>query len=233
VVDVVGTAGGMTDIFIVDPDELTLAALRARLSDSHDGTIRTYRSAEAFLGALDPDDRGILLVEFHLPRMQGLDLVRALDARRGPFVSIMLGAAPEVALVVAAMRTGAHDVLEKPYLPHKLAHVVESARAVLETLTRSRAIERSAVERIGRLSRRERAVFDRLVAGQSTKEIAQDFALSPRTVEVHRANIMAKLDVAGLPDALRIAYDAGAIGQASASEEPAAGDRAVALGSGG
>jgi two-component system response regulator FixJ len=126
----------------------------------------------------------------------------------------------DVPLAVEAMKMGAIDFLEKPFEEELLLTSVRSALNVLERDHR-RELERAEIEgRLAALSHRERDVLEGLVAGQANKQIAFQLGISPRTIEIYRANLMTKMQAASLSELVRMAIIAGVLGQQSASEEP-------------
>ncbi len=199
-------------IHLVDDDDAVRASLHALLSLRGDLIVRSFRSGDQFLADAPTLDPGVVLLDFHMPGANGLDVLNALSkADGGKFATIMLTGEGNVALAVAAMKAGALDFIEKPYDTDTLLAVLDSAfaRQEQESITHEHAAEARA--RIGALSPRERDVLMGLIEGRANKVIAYELDISPRTVEVYRAKLMTKLDVRSLPEALRIAFAAGLI----------------------
>jgi two-component system response regulator FixJ len=174
--------------------------------------VRSFRSGDQFIDALPQLDPGIALLDFHMPGTNGLDVLAALRAAEsGRFAAIMLTGEGNVTLAVQAMKEGAVDFIEKPYEAAALLATVDAAFDHLEQESVALAHSAQARARIGALSPRERDVLMGLIEGRANKVIAHELDISPRTVEVYRANLMTKLAVRSLPEALRVAFAAGMI----------------------
>ena len=197
-------------IYIVDDDDAVRASLHSLLSVHSDMVIRGYRSGDAFLEDVAELDAGVLLLDFHMPGATGLDVLEAIegDAR---FVPIILTGQGNVALAVQAMKAGALDFIEKPYEAEMLMEVIDGAFARLERTSEADARVKAARAKIAALSPRETDTLRGLIEGRSNKVIAHDLDISPRTVEIYRANLMDKLEVRSLSEALRIAFAAGMV----------------------
>ncbi|WP_448661338.1 response regulator transcription factor [Sphingomonas sp. CJ20] len=195
-------------IYIVDDDDAVRASLHSLLSVRADLVVRSYRSGDAFLqeaGELDP---GVLLLDFHMPGASGLDVMIALEGV-GRFVPIVLTGQGNVGLAVQAMKAGALDFIEKPYEAELLMQVIDNAFSRLEEDSEAASRIGAAEAKIAKLSPRETDVLKGLIEGRSNKIIAYELDISPRTVEIYRANLMEKLEVRSLSEALRIAFAAG------------------------
>ena len=195
-------------IYIVDDDDAVRASLHSLLSVRSDLVIRSYRSGDAFLAEARELDSGVLLLDFHMPGSTGLDVLNALD-ETGPFVPIVLTGQGNVTLAVQAMKAGAIDFIEKPYEATQLLSVVENAFLRLAEDSSAAARVDQATAKIAKLSPRETDVLKGLIEGRSNKVIAYELDISPRTVEIYRANLMEKLEVRSLSEALRVAFAAG------------------------
>jgi len=196
-------------IYVVDDDDAVRASLHSLLSVQTDLVIRSYRSGDAFLeeaGELDP---GVLLLDFHMPGASGLDVLQTIDS--GTFASIILTGQGNVGLAVQAMKAGALDFVEKPYEADQLMQLIDTAFARLEQDSGAAARVEAAKAKIAKLSPRECDVLMGLIEGRSNKVIAYELDISPRTVEIYRANLMEKLEVRSLSEALRVAFAAGLI----------------------
>lgn len=199
-------------IYIVDDDDAVRASLHTLLSLRADAIVRSFRTGDQFIAALPQLDPGVALLDFHMPGTNGLDVLAALgEADGGKFVAIMLTGEGNVTLAVQAMKAGALDFIEKPYEAATLLATVDAAFAHLEETSVAVTQSAQARARIGALSPRERDVLMGLIEGRANKVIAYELDISPRTVEVYRANLMAKLSVRSLPEALRVAFAAGMI----------------------
>jgi two-component system response regulator FixJ len=197
-------------IYIVDDDDAVRASLHSLLSVRADLVIRSYRSGDAFLAEARELDSGVLLLDFHMPGASGLDVLHALDGNSG-FVPIILTGQGNVSLAVQAMKAGALDFIEKPYDARTLMDVIANAFAQLEQGGEAEARILAAKAKIALLSPRETDTLKGLIEGRSNKIIAYELDISPRTVEIYRANLMEKLGVRSLSEALRIAFAAGMV----------------------
>lgn len=195
-------------IYIVDDDDAVRASLHSLLSLQPDLVVRSYRSGDAFLEEVAELDPGVLLLDFHMPGATGLDVLQAIRGKPN-FASVVLTGQGNVTLAVQAMQAGALDFIEKPYEAEMLLELVENAFRQLERESESAARVDAAKSRISKLSPRETDVLKGLIEGRSNKIIAYELDISPRTVEIYRANLMDKLDVRSLSEALRIAFAAG------------------------
>jgi two-component system response regulator FixJ len=191
-------------VFIVDDDPLLRSSLEVTLNSAGLKTEK-FASAAYFLTYLTPLHVGCLLVDLRMPGIDGLELQTELALRNAPISAIIMTGYADVALAVRAIKGGALDVLEKPFKRTQLLCQVASGLALArEKLARIRATETSRA-RLNALTDREREVVKLLLAGQTNKEIARALGLSPRTVEIHRARVMEKLDVSNLPALVRMA----------------------------
>ncbi|SEP44368.1 two component transcriptional regulator, LuxR family [Methylobacterium sp. ap11] len=194
---------GEVPVDVVD-DDLAVRQSLAFLFASDGIPVRLHESATAFL-AYPRQEAGCIVTDVRMPGLDGIALLRRLKARGdGRPVIVMTGHA-DVPLAVAAMREGAFDFIEKPFDDEVLLAAVRAA------LDRGRrAAERHAAvaetgRRIAALSERERQVLDELMAGSPNKVIAQALGISPRTVEIYRANVMAKMQAGSLAELVRMA----------------------------
>lgn len=199
----------MRTIYIVDDDDPVRASLQSLLSVRKNLLIRSFRSGDLFLEQVEELDPGVLLLDFNMPGSNGLDVLRALRPFGNRFVSIVLTGKGSIDVAVQAMKIGAMDFLEKPYDPVVLLQLIDSAFVQHEQQHAMEERTAQAASRIDALSPRERDVLKGLIEGRSNKVIAFELELSPRTVEIYRANLMQKLDVRSLSDALKIAFAAG------------------------
>ena len=152
-----------------------------------------------------------MVSDVRMPGIDGIELLKRLkaDGRRFP-VLIMTGHG-DVPLAVEAMKLGAVDFLEKPFEDDRLIGMIDIALKQAETGARSEAATLDIAARIESLSPRERQVMEGLVAGLSNKLIAREYDISPRTIEVYRANVMTKMQASSLSELVRLAMRAGAI----------------------
>ncbi|QIG79733.1 response regulator transcription factor [Stakelama tenebrarum] len=195
-------------VYIVDDDDAVRASLHGLLSVQPDLVIRGFRTGDAFLEELPELAPGVALLDFHMPGSSGLDVLRRIgsDVR---FAAVILTGQGNVTLAVEAMKEGALDFIEKPYEAEELLAIVDAAFSRLDQDSAEAARVQSATTKIDKLSPRETDVLKGLIEGRSNKIIAYDLDISPRTVEIYRANLMEKLEVRSLSEALRIAFAAG------------------------
>ncbi|MEE8631349.1 MULTISPECIES: response regulator FixJ [Methylobacterium] len=194
---------GEVPVDVVD-DDLAVRQSLAFLFASDGIPVRLHDSATAFLAG-PAQAAGCIVTDVRMPGLDGIALLRRLKARGdGRPVIVMTGHA-DVPLAVAAMREGAFDFIEKPFDDEVLLAAV---RAALDSGRRAAERHAAAAEtgrRIAALSERERQVLDELMAGSPNKVIAQALGISPRTVEIYRANVMAKMQAGSLAELVRMA----------------------------
>jgi len=198
-------------IYIVDDDQSVRAALQSLLSTQPNLMIFGYRSGDDFLAQKDDLEPGCILLDYDMPGANGLDVLREIGTLPRKFGPIILTGQGATSVVVQAWKLGALDFLEKPCDPATLLGVVDNAFATIEQDQLAVSLADRAKASIEGLSPRERDVLMGLIEGQANKVIAFGLSISPRTVEIYRANLMAKLNVRSLSEALRIAFAAGLI----------------------
>lgn len=171
--------------------------------------VATYASGIEFLAAAKSAEAGCVLLDIRMPAMDGLEVQRSMIERGIAMPVIMLTGHGEVALAVSAMKAGAIDFIEKPFEKAALLAAIEQAFDRLNDTGRHRLDAAEASVQLATLTPRERDVLEGLVQGLPNKTIAFDLGISPRTVEVHRFNLMHKLGAGSLSEVLRIAFAAG------------------------
>lgn len=194
-------------VHVIDDDAAMRASL-AFLLDVHAFDARLHESAAAFLEAAAADT-DCVLTDIRMPEMTGLDLVRRLreEGRRSPVV-VMTGHG-DVGLAVEAMKAGVIDFIEKPFSDDVLIAALQNAFASIQPEIEAGDARRAAEARLSALSPRERDVLEGVVAGKLNKVIAFELEISPRTVEIYRANLMTKTGARTMADLMRIALAAG------------------------
>jgi two-component system response regulator FixJ len=195
-------------VHVIDDDEAVRRSL-ALLLVSSGHTVETYPSAEAFLAAIERVKPGCVIVDIRMPDMDGLELQEELRRRDFTNPVIVVTGHGEIALATRAMKAGAIDFIEKPYSDDDLLGAVSSGLARLEDSRHARQQADLAKGRVSALTPRERDVLRHLVSGRPNKVIAHELGISPRTVEIHRANMMEKLSCRSLAEAVRLALTAG------------------------
>jgi two-component system, LuxR family, response regulator FixJ len=195
-------------VHVVDDDEAVRHSL-AFLLETAGIEVQTYDSAVAFLKVAPEVRVGCVITDVRMPDMSGIDLLRRLKELKIEAPVIVITGHGDVPLAVEAMKIGAADFLEKPFDDEAL---LASVRSALDSQDRNRQRQAERAEiaaRLAALSNRERDVLDGLVAGQANKQIAFDLGISPRTVEIYRANLMTKMEAASLSALVRMALIAG------------------------
>jgi two-component system response regulator FixJ len=206
-------------IHIVDDDADVRDSLRALL-ESAGYRCATYESGSAFLSAVPKAGVGCAIVDVRMPAMDGLALMGELFERRIQIPVILATGFGEVPLAVRAMKAGAVDFIEKPCRLSELQDAIGRALAIAEKGKRSATEEEEAARRLSRLTQRERDVFERLIVGDANKSIANRLSISARTVEIHRARVMEKLQAKSLPELVRLALAAHAAPAISSEDRP-------------
>ncbi len=197
-----------TIIYVIDDDEAVRESLQFLLKTAG-MTVRGFDSAKSFLAALPDVRSGCIITDVRMPDITGIDLLRQLKEKGVEVPVIVITGHGDIALAVEAMKIGAVDFLEKPFDDDTL---IDAVRASLNR--NADAAQRNAEladirDRLAALSNRERQVLEGLVAGKANKVIAFDLGISPRTVEIYRANLMTKMAANSLSDLVRMAMMAG------------------------
>lgn len=189
-------------VHIVDDDEAVRQSLAFMLS-SAGLAVRLYGSAKAFLDGLDPTQCGCLITDVRMPEITGIELLHRLKERAPCLPAIVITGHGDVPLAVEAMKAGAIDFIEKPFDEEAILNAVKTALEKSGEEPDGDLVEVTA--RLNSLSERERQVLEGLVAGQPNKVIAATLGISPRTVEVYRANLMTKMQAKSLSEVIRMA----------------------------
>lgn len=201
-----------TIVHVIDDDDAVRESL-AFLLGTAGIDVQTYESAVAFLDVAPEVKLGCVITDVRMPELSGVDLLRRLRELKLGVPVIVITGHGDVPLAVEAMKIGAVDFLEKPFDDEVLLASVRSALNQLDRDSKRQA-ERGEIEgRLATLSNRERDVLEGLVAGHANKQIAYDLGISPRTIEIYRANLMTKMQAASLSDLVRMALIAGILDQ--------------------
>lgn len=191
-------------VHVIDDDPAVRDSL-SFLLETANLRARTYESAVAFLEALPEVKSGCVVTDVRMPEMTGIELVKRLKAQGFRLPIVMITGHADVPLAVEAMKAGVADFIEKPFDDEVLLSAISSALSVGERDRQGAAETAEISARLASLSGREREVLDGLVAGHANKVIAYDLGISPRTVEIYRANVMTKMKAASLSELVRMA----------------------------
>lgn len=195
-------------IHIVDDEEAIRRSASFMLKTSG-FEVMTWASGVEFLKEARSVETGCVLLDVRMPEMDGLEVQKAMAERGIAMPVVVLTGHGDVTIAVQAMKAGAVDFLEKPFEKASLMSAIEAAFARIDDASARHSRAQEAEVLVAGLTAREQDVLKGLAKGLPNKTIAYDLGISPRTVEVHRANLMTKLEVRSLSDALRIAFSAG------------------------
>jgi two-component system response regulator FixJ len=195
-------------IYIVDDDTAVRDSLEALLM-AHGYEVECFASGIDFIDACDEKCTGCVLLDVRMPRMDGIEVQARLHAIRPDLPVIMITGHGDVSMAVRAMKAGAVDFVEKPLREEALLEGIEAALQIARESHRQQDLGATALSNIEKLTPREREVLEQLVIGRPNKVIAQALDCSPRTVEIHRARIMEKMQARSLPHLVRLALAAG------------------------
>lgn len=196
-------------VHLVDDDEAIRRSVGFALKTSG-FQVRSYENGVEILKSAPDLEPGCILLDIRMPGMDGLEVQEALKAKGVTLPVIIMTGHGDVNLAVRAMKAGALDFIEKPFEKAVLLGAVEHAMSRLKQTAETLRDASEAATRLQRLTPRERDVLEGLAKGLPNKSIAYDLGISPRTVEIHRANLMDKLGVKSLSEALRTAFAAEA-----------------------
>jgi two-component system, LuxR family, response regulator FixJ len=203
-----------TVVHVIDDDDAARDSLSFLLRTAK-LDVRTYESAPAFLAAIKTLSLGCIITDVRMPEMTGIELLRRLRESGNDVPVIVITGHGDIPLAVEAMKFGAVDFFEKPYDDESMVAAVRSALNRHEGVAQKQAQRSILDERLATLSNRERQVLEGLVAGKPNKIIAFDHGISPRTVEVYRANVMSKMQASSLSELVRMALIAGILNDGS------------------
>jgi two-component system response regulator FixJ len=192
-------------VHVVDDDESARESL-AFLLEAADFEVVSHASPLALLNALPLDGAGCVITDMRMPDMTGLELVRELNARGSRVPIIMITGHGDIPLAVEAMRAGVADFIEKPFGESRMLDALNRALETAPPPADTQASDETALvhQRMETLSERERQVLDGVVDGQPNKVIARELGISPRTVEIYRAKLMAKMHADNLAALVRM-----------------------------
>jgi len=199
-------------VYVIDDDAAMRDSLEFLLG-SAGFTVRLFDSAPVFVNELPDLAFGCVVTDIRMPHIDGIELLRRLNSSPGArkLPAIVMTGHGDVPLAVEAMKLGALDFLEKPFEDERLIGMIETALSQSESGAKGETVAAEMAARAASLTERERQVMQGLVAGQSNKVIAREYDISPRTVEVYRANVMTKMQAGSLSELVRFAIRAGVL----------------------
>jgi two-component system response regulator FixJ len=197
-----------SEVYVVDDDEAIRRSL-AFLLRTAGITSHTYESAEAFLAEARSLPPGCVITDVRMPGVDGIELVRRLGEEKLPLATIVMTGHGDIALAVEAMKAGAVDFIEKPFKDEVMLGAVQKALVADGGAAQDDGAKQAYQQAFATLSRREREVLELVVVGKTSKVIAYDLGISPRTVEVYRAGMMMKTGAKSLSELVRMALLAG------------------------
>jgi two-component system response regulator FixJ len=199
------------NVYIVDDDDALRHSVEVLLDVAGGFVTRSFASGEAFLDQLSHIGMGCVLLDLNMPGMNGLEVLHQLQQRDERFETILLTGQGDIGVAVEAMKSGAIDFIEKPYDNRMLLNALANGFARIEDREKEVSAIQHARHGIERLTPREKDVLLGLIDGKANKIIAFELDISPRTVEIYRANLMDKLGVRSVAEAVRIAFAAGLV----------------------
>jgi len=196
-------------VYVVDDDELIRSSVRRLLATARLAT-EQFGSGAEFLAHVELAGPCCLILDFHMPGMNGLEVQSALKQRNVEIPIVFLTGSSDIPVAVTAMKQGAVDFVEKPFdnavLLERVQHALERSR----NWWLENSQQREILQRLQSLTARERSVFDLVVTGKTNKEIARELGASYRTIEIHRRRVMEKMHAATLADLVRMRPGAAA-----------------------
>lgn len=195
-------------VHVVDDDEAMRDSMAVLLRAAN-FQVQTYADATDFLNALPQIKAGCVVTDVRMPGMSGIELLQRLRELKVSLPVIVVSGHGDVPLAVEAMKTGALDFIEKPFDDDVFLRAVRTALGAQAVDSQRQAQKATINSRLESLSNREREVLEGLVAGHPNKTIAYDLGISPRTVEIYRANVMEKMQARSLSDLVRMALVGG------------------------
>lgn len=195
-------------VFVVDDDDAVRDSIR-ELVETVALQAEGYTSASAFLEAFQPERPGCLVLDVRMAEMGGLELQQRLNTLGATIPVIVLTAHGDVPLVVQAMQAGAVDFLQKPYRDQSLLDSINAALSMDAARRRTSAAEDDFDRCLAELTDREREVLQHVLDGRTSKEIGRSLAISPRTAEAHRRNLLRKFSVRTATELMRLSASSG------------------------
>ena len=198
------------NVYVIDDDPAIRDSLDFLLGAAG-FSVRSFDSGQVFLDQLAKLEHGCVVTDMRMPGIDGMELLRRVNSGARKLPVIVMTGHGDVPLAVEAMKLGALDFLEKPFEDDRLIGMIETALSEQQNGSKSQAASAKMAARVASLTQRERQVMQGLVTGQSNKTIAREYNISPRTVEVYRANVMTKMQAGNLSELVRFAIRAGIV----------------------
>ena len=195
-------------VYIIDDDDAVRDSLSLQL-EATGYEVAAFPSAVGFLEIARTLQPGCVISDVQMPDMDGMELQQRLSDMKLDFPVVIVTGHADVALAVRAMKAGAVDFIEKPFEEQAILDSVRHAQTRFAAQRATAQAGATAREKLASLTPREREVFDEMVRGKQNKMIAYDLDISPRTVEVHRARVLEKLEARSLSELVRLALAAG------------------------
>jgi len=193
-------------VYILDDDEAVRDSMSALL-DSYDFEQNIYASAIRFLGDVNPEFAGCLLLDIRMPEMDGLEVLQSLVSKGITLPVIIITGHGDLPMAVKAMKFGAIDFIEKPFEEDVLVESVRRAMAIGEQIYAQDSEKRNLEKKLEKLTPREREVLIHIATGLQNKVIAYEMGISPRTIEIHRARVIEKMQARNLSHLVRMAIE--------------------------
>lgn len=198
------------NVYVIDDDEAMRDSLDFLLS-AVNFQVTLFESAQYFIDRLSTIEFGCVVSDVRMPGIDGIELLKRLKVCPIPLPVVIMTGHGDIPLAVEAMKLGAMDFLEKPFEDDRLIGMIDAALQKAKPDLATETVTLEIASRIATLSPRERQVMDGLIAGLSNKLIAKEFDISPRTIEVYRANVMTKMKAGSLSELVRLAMRSGAL----------------------
>ena len=195
-------------VYVVDDDPAVRDSLEILLKLAG-FDVSAFESAVKFLSDAQPGAGDCLIADIRMPEMDGLTLQQELLRRGSQLPLIIITGHGDVPLAVQVMKAGAVDFLEKPFARETLLAAIRNALERAQQPTVSNDARQEILRRLARLTEREREVYELVVAGKLSKQIAFELGASPRTIEIHRGRVMQKMEARTVQDLVRMAISAG------------------------
>ena len=197
------------NVYVIDDDPAIRDSLDFLLGAAG-FSVRAFDSGQVFWTSCQLE-HGCVVTDMRMPGIDGMELLRRVNSGARKLPVIVMTGHGDVPLAVEAMKLGALDFLEKPFEDDRLIGMIETALSGQQNGSKSEAAMADMAARVASLTQRERQVMEGLVTGQSNKTIAREYNISPRTVEVYRANVMTKMQAGNLSELVRFALRAGIV----------------------